>query len=74
MDSYQVTRDDLITARQQTSTVQLIGRWGGGFSKEIKYDFEDQTYMVIDHGELIRVTVFSDIAANMYNSIKPREV
>ena len=68
-----ITPEDIYRAvHEVVGPVQLIGHWGNGFNREIKYNPVTKWFIVYDHGEAVDATALAARAARVYNEIKPR--
>jgi hypothetical protein len=71
MRRYEVTPEDL-TRALSTIEVDLIGDYGRGDHRQVRWNVEAREYRVYDHHALILSTASADAAAEEFNAISPR--
>lgn len=69
-----LTAELLTDALAEVSEIQVVGEWGSGHARVIKYDAWTQVWNVYDHGELMTTALTPERAVEIYNSIRPRAV
>lgn len=68
-----ITGEDLEEVLAQASEVELVGEFGRGYHRSVKYHVPSGEYRVYDHHELNVATTDALAAATEFNGIRPQQ-
>ena len=64
--------EEITGALKELGEVELIGHYGEGYHASLKYHLVKRVFTVYDHREEVQSTRSPFLAAEAYNSIRPR--
>jgi hypothetical protein len=67
-----ITGDDLAKYLAEMSEITVVGDYGKGYHREVKYNAAFSEYRVYDHHEQVWSTTSAEEAAESFNAIRPQ--